>query len=213
LVSRWRGAKRPGVGIGLFLFERKRIETMKLFDGLKPYKIVGIGVLGFLFLLMFVVFPLVFFFAPSILKSLFALALLQQLTILVINYTGWDVWLARAVGFALIWVPSLFVLRFIGGFITPGMVFIKKGRRGLFIAGGLCMFLAMHFISKNVNFSPITGEPLKKYVRHSDCSVELFPVEMEYDPYFGDPLCIPINPTSCSGVIRPFIGAKRRWCS
>jgi len=26
-------------------------------------------------------------------------------------------------------------------------------------------------------------------------------------------LCIPINPTSCSGVIRPFIGAKRRWCS
>jgi hypothetical protein len=115
---------------------------------------------------------------------------LQQLTILVINYTGWDVWLARAVGFALIWVPSLFVLRFIGGFITPGMVFIKKGRRGLFIAGGLCMFLAMHFISKNVNFSPITGEPLKKYVRHSDCSVELFPVEMEYDPYFGDPLRI-----------------------
>ena len=26
-------------------------------------------------------------------------------------------------------------------------------------------------------------------------------------------VCIPINPTSCSGVIRPFIGAKRRWCS
>jgi hypothetical protein len=26
-------------------------------------------------------------------------------------------------------------------------------------------------------------------------------------------LCIPINPTRCSEVIRPLFGAKRRWCS
>lgn len=168
--------------------------------------------IGYYFLLFLLAsaffYPILFMFAPLFVIKilLFPLwSLIQGLTLFVINLTGWDVWIARGIALLLYSAIIFFLVDFLGN-LAGGFYkyFFKKERRLILLASGCAICMLMYFVSKDVNFSPVTGEPLKKYLKTSDGNIELFPIEMNYHPVTGEPLEI-IN----SEIMRQFVEQKR----
>ncbi len=142
-------------------------------------------------LLIVLCYPLLFLFAPvSVLKFiLYPLwSLIDALTIMVIGMTAADVWLARGIAVALYSSISFSFVGAIGNFVGVHKYLFKRERRLAVVLVGCATCLAMYFVSRGVHFSPVTGEPLKKYYRHADGKIDLFPIEMNFHPLYGDTL-------------------------
>ena len=114
-------------------------------------------------------------------------AIIQRITIFIVNYTAFDIWLARGFAVSIYALLSFFLVGYIGNLVGSYKFLLRKGRRLLFLGlwWGVCIL--MFFVSKNVNFTQ-SGEPLKTYYETSEGDIELFPIDMKIHPRTGEPL-------------------------
>ncbi len=104
----------------------------------------------------------------------------------IVSATAMDVWIARALALVFYAIVMFSLAGWIKNLSPPNILFSKRGRILLFSTW--CVgCIAMSFLSKNVYFSQ-EGTPQKRYYRHPDCSIESFPIEMDYHPIYGKPL-------------------------
>jgi hypothetical protein len=121
----------------------------------------------------------------------FGFYLTKPVTREIVSATGMDIWIARALALIFYAVVMFSLSALLKKLSPPHILFNKRGRILLFsfwCAG--C--IAMSFLSKDIWFNQ-KGEPQKKYYRLSDCSIKIFPIELDIDPYSGKPLK-PITP-------------------
>lgn len=144
--------------------------------------LTGLFALLLLYPLILIVFPLGLFkiiFFPLWL-------LIQALASSIIGATNFDPWVARGIAISILVLVNLLLIRPFGLLLTGGYNLIfKKEYYWYIVVGGCLVCIGMSFVSKGVNFNRITGEPLKKYYQDPNGKIELFPIEINYDPKFG----------------------------
>lgn len=145
---------------------------------------------AFIFLLLFLLYPILLYFAPLfVINSLLAppLKLVQLLTNQVMDLTGMRIWHARAIAITFYAAISSYLIGIINYPVSYPKFLVKKEKRTplLIIIVSICIILGF---AEQRNFSVSTGEPMKKYYISSTGDIELMPLEWNYHPDYGDEL-------------------------
>ena len=153
--------------------------------------VMVLGLLLVVIVLMIVLYPVLLIFAPiAVIKFLLYpfWLIIEKLTIIIIGLTGLNPWVARAIAIAVYSSFTIFFIGFIGNFLSGYKYLFKADRRKWLVLAACTVCLLMYFVTQNLYFSPITGEPLKKYYIDQSGRIELFPLEMNFHPQYGEPL-------------------------
>ncbi|MBO6620990.1 MAG: hypothetical protein JJ892_03845 [Balneola sp.] len=166
------------------------METVKkIAAGLDKLKKI-ILFIAYLGLFLFLTYPIILYIAPvSFLETIFwlPLNLIQLLSSQVMETTNLEVWHSRAFAITIYAIISSSVVGIFNYPFTYPKIFIERSKRVPVLVSIVVICVILGF-SKHPNFSPTTGEPLKKYYSNPNGTIELLPLEWNYHPTYGEPL-------------------------